>query len=306
MTVAEGGQDHPVTEPAAVEGQPSPLAEASSQIGVPQTHIRRVALNVSLSLLIAIGIAFLNNLSTSVKVLFSAASLCSVLLTWFLSLYDKDFKKDFKEGARNFLESRSCTWSLALPAVAVWAINAYFAGAFGRIERRIAGEPVILRVVPAKGVFQTLEGSGALKDESFVLRILYHGKPLERTLDSAGVIYLGSSVNELQAQIAYSDTDDKTVSDAKKQRRDNLKEKLIEYLAHKGVTKDFDPLLTAWGEPQYLDTPVFRAGETVELYLVCPDRHTTMVHIPAFRLSRNQDPVYLECLEEHNPCAPPL
>lgn len=304
--MAEGVQDHPVTEPAAVEGQASPPAEAASQTGTPKTHDRRFILNAALSLLIAIGIVFLKNLSTFAQVLFSATSLCSVLITWFLTLRGKDIKKDFNETARNFLESRSCTWSLALPAVAVWIVYVYLAGSFGWMERRIAGEPVVLRVVPAKGVFQILDGTGAGNGVPIVLRLHYHGRSTDYPLEGAGVIYLGSSASDLQDQVEISGTDEKTVSDAKKQRSENLKKKLTEYLANEGVPKEnLDPWLTKWGSFKYLDTPVFRVGEKVEIDLVCADSLKIMAHIPEFHLSRNQSPVYLERLEEHNPCVPP-
>ncbi len=294
--MAEVGQDHPVTESAAVEGSSSPPAEAASQTGAPQTQVRRVALNVSLSLLLAIGIAFLNNLSTFAKVLFSAASLCSVLITWFLSLYDKDLKKDFKEEARNFLESRSYTWSLALPVVAVWAVNAYFAGLFGLIGNRIQGEPVVLRVVPAKNVFQILDGTGAGNGVPIVLRLHYRGRSTDYPLEGAGVIYMGSSKEKLRAQFETSD--------------EKLQKKLKEYLTKEGAPKENqDQWLTEWDSShQYLDTPVFRAGEEVGIDLVCPDSKDSnkiMVRKPDFHLTRDQDPVYLESLEEHNPCVPP-
>src|ERR1700704_2028717 len=98
MAVAEVGQ-------GAVE--PGPTG-SDGQCWTADTR-RRVALNISLSLLVLIGATFLRDLSTFVKALVAAASLCPAFIGWILSLYTQDFKKE----ARTFLESRSCTWSLA-------------------------------------------------------------------------------------------------------------------------------------------------------------------------------------------------
>ena len=306
--MAEVGQDHPAAEPvqAALEGQPTPPAEATSQTGAHKTDTRRVALNVSIALLLLIGAALLQTLSPFVKTAVGAASFCPFFVTWVLSLYNKDPKKDFKKEARSFLESRTCTWSLTFPAIAVWTVNASLWGLLGWTERQIKGEPVVLRIVPAKSVMQILDGARAGNGEPIVLRLHYRGKSTDYPLDGAGIIYMGSSKDELRAQFEMLDTDEKAVSDVKIQRSANLQRKLTQYLINMGVSKDdLDLWLTKWGSAQYLNTPVFRAGDEVGIDLVCTGSNKIMVHKPAFRLSPNQNPVYLECLEEPNPCVPP-
>src|SRR5262249_44681523 len=140
-----------------------------------------------------------NTLSTFVKFLSLAEPSCMLYLTWYSGLFRKNIKKEVNQGARKFLDSPWGTWSLALSAVLVLTVDAYLVGSLGWTESLIKGEPVVLRVVPAKGVFQILDGAG-INSDPIVLRLHYRGRSKDYTLKGAGVIYLGSSVSDLQAQ----------------------------------------------------------------------------------------------------------